>query len=125
MRIPHFLQHEEIVSREQTTRGGDHAASDDRGDFGGHAPDALLSGVDVDDGGQETCDGVQEGWSKKHRVSGGIRLVKRGKESLQEDFIHQPDIILPPAKPQKQTAHPTDHAEDPAHPEQAHVGGRV
>lgn len=45
--------------------------------------------------------------------------------NLQENLVHNPNIILPPSGPQEETAQSTDHTECSTQPKKTDIGSRV
>jgi hypothetical protein len=59
MTPPHLTQDPEVVQHEEHSRDSHAGACDDDCDFGCDGPGAALLGVDVDERGDDACEGVE------------------------------------------------------------------
>ena len=104
MRIADLFKDPEIVSRKQTACNRNQASSHNGCDLCRQTPNPLLGSVDINDRRQKPSDRVER--------SGPILMVSRASSPIrrysQKHFIHNPNIILPPPEPQKETSSATN-----------------
>jgi hypothetical protein len=91
MTPPYLLQDPEVVEREKETSNNHDGASDDGCDFGCDGPGAALLGVDVDERGDEACEGVEAAGPVDFSVLARFMMERTGDiyiaECVQEDLV--------------------------------------